>query len=178
MCHNFHLDIPETNLQKHFKISLPKRAHAKTAFFPKMPILTLQMTPQGYAFEDVPWIFVINESLQVFNIRSETAHEKPCFRKHFEQHRAIIPATSVIEKKKILQAKDAAVFFMAAIFKPTPAGVAILTQPASPELASIHPRMPVIIRYQAILDWLNPNTPPEKLPSLYTSFTEKNCLVG
>ena len=48
--------------------------------------------------------------------------------------------------------------YMAGLYRLTPAGAqfTILTRDAAPDIAFIHPRMPVILPRDALADWIDP----------------------
>lgn len=94
---------------------------------------------------------------QIINARSESALEKPMFRKPMLERRCLIPATNYFEwekqgTKKIKHAlRDpiSQIIYMAGIYryeadKPLPVFV-ILTRDAVPGIRYIHDRMPVIL---------------------------------
>lgn len=100
------------------------------------------------------------------NARSETAEEKPAFKKAMQESRCLIPATNYFEwktagKQKIKHAfhlVNSPVLYMAGIYRlekdsPVPTFV-ILTRDASDEIKSIHDRMPVIIPCEKHGEWL------------------------
>ena len=124
---------------------------------------------------------------RMINARSETVATKPAFRSAFKKRRCLVIADGYFEWKKI--GKEKQPFYMtvgAAEDKPTGfcmAGLwekwhdqkndlviescSILTTDASPSLAALHDRMPVIVESEDREFWLDPQfSDREKLESL------------
>lgn len=111
---------------------------------------------------------------RAINARSESVHEKPTFRDSFRHHRCLIPATGYYEwatalgryKTKqpfYIHRSDSHLISFAGIFSTwTPPhgdqiqSAAIITRDAVGTLATIHDRMPVIMRQERWDDWLDP----------------------
>jgi len=102
---------------------------------------------------------------QVINARLETAPEKPMFRKHFVEHRCLIPASYFFEwEKRGTKKQKYAIglretLYMAGLYRfekdvPLPLFV-ILTRSATPAIAFIHDRMPVILTKDFQEVWLS-----------------------
>jgi putative SOS response-associated peptidase YedK len=106
------------------------------------------------------------------NARAETVLEKPSFRGAIRYRRCLIPAQGFFEWRKepgggktrfFLTLPDAPVMALAGIYERavTDAGevrdtAAILTRPASPQMAAIHERMPLIVPQATFAAWLDP----------------------
>ena len=104
---------------------------------------------------------------QIINARSETALEKPMFRKPMLERRCLIPATNYFEWQKVetkkikhaLKDPQSQLIYMAGIYryeadKPLPVFV-ILTRDAAPGIRYIHDRMPVILPREARDAWVS-----------------------
>lgn len=101
-----------------------------------------------------------------FNAKVETAFEKPTFRTAWRDGRCLIPANGYYEwtgergRKQphwIGLDTNAAAFFFAGLMSQLPDGTrtcTILTRPAAPQIAHLHPRMPVILSAQEQASWL------------------------
>lgn len=101
-----------------------------------------------------------------FNARIESAAEKPVFRSAWQHGRCVIPASGYYEwtgekgRKQpwfVTVEQNAPVFLFAGLFAARPDGsltAAILTRAAAPEIAHLHPRMPVILSDAEIAPWL------------------------
>jgi putative SOS response-associated peptidase YedK len=112
----------------------------------------------------VPWT-----TKPMINARSETAAQKPTFRKALEERRCLIPTTGFYEWRSeggrkrpyLFRRQDGAPFAFAGIvdFYKTEGGVAaacaILTTSASAFMRQFHDRMPVILDESAWDFWLD-----------------------
>ena len=101
---------------------------------------------------------------QIINARSETAGEKPMFRRAFASARCLIPASGYYEwgradRKKYAIARADNAIYMAGLYRKeapdAPARFVILTRDASLSVSGIHDRMPVIFAGDARRAWLN-----------------------
>lgn len=118
----------------------------------------------------------------VINVRSETALKKEMFRDSVLHRRCLIPGACYYEwqrvdegteKRKIkyaIRPKDEPCMYLAAIYRyeeeqrlPV---FSILTREAAPEIAFIHPRMPLIVPERLRDGWLDRDGDPEKLLAL------------
>ena len=104
----------------------------------------------------------------IINARSETAGEKPMFRKAMAEGRCLIPATGYYEwdesKKKFLFSQpEGGLLYMAGLYRPWE-GVnrfVILTREAAGDAREIHSRMPVVIPKNLREEWLlDPSAAP------------------
>ena len=112
------------------------------------------------------WGFSGAGGAPVINARSETAHEKPLFAGSMESRRCLIPAGWYYEWERrgrervryAIRPEEAVLMYMAGLYRLTPAGAqfTILTRDAAPDIAFIHPRMPVILPREALADWIDP----------------------
>lgn len=111
------------------------------------------------------------------NARSETIAEKPTFRDSFVQFRCLVPADGWFEwiespdgkRTMYVRRADAEPFAMAGLYSvitttqgETLTTFTIITKEASPEIAVIHDRMPVILPEARYDDWLDPEKRPKK----------------
>jgi putative SOS response-associated peptidase YedK len=118
------------------------------------------------------------------NARSETIEDKPSFSESFHRRRCLIPADGFYEWQrsgKIAQPyffhmKDESPFAFAGIWDEWQgdgkviASCAIITTTANELLASIHDRMPVILRPELEDSWLNDESEPVILRNLLAPF--------
>lgn len=118
-------------------------------------------------------------SSPLINARSETIHEKPSFKKLIAQHRVLIPINGFYEWQREGKAKtpyfikpsESAAMFLGGLFqpaKPSPNGepdersqVCIVTVAANESMSKVHHRMPVILKPEQALAWIQPSTPDE-----------------
>jgi putative SOS response-associated peptidase YedK len=106
---------------------------------------------------------------RLINARAETLAEKPSFRAAYRKRRCLIPATGFYEWHRTESGKqpyhihypDNRLFAFAGLWEhwenetETVYSCTIVTTSANAEIASIHDRMPVIIRPEQYLDWLD-----------------------
>lgn len=112
------------------------------------------------------WGFSGAGGAPVINARSETAHERPMFAESMASRRCLIPAGWYYEWERrgrervryAIRPEEAGLMYMAGLYRFTPAGAqfTILTRGAAPDIAFIHPRMPVILPRDALADWIDP----------------------
>lgn len=123
-------------------------------------------------------------AVKMINARAETLHEKPAYRRAFASRRCLLPADGYYEwftpegpaaKKRgpkqayFITPRDGSPVALAGIFefwrdRTRPEGdplawwatCAVVTTEAEPELAGIHPRMPLILPSDRWADWLDP----------------------
>lgn len=122
-----------------------------------------RLSPSVFAMR---WGFAGAGGAPVINARSETAHEKPMFAESMGNRRCLIPACWYYEWERrgrervryAIRPEEAGLMYMAGLYRLTPAGAqfTILTRGAAPEIAFIHPRMPVILPRDALADWIDP----------------------
>jgi len=111
----------------------------------------------------------------MINARSETVAEKPSFRSALKHRRCIVPADGWYEWQNLagkkrphyFSAKDQSLIGFAGIYESwkDPTGnilwtVSILTQPANPEFAQVHDRMPVLVAPDLMNVWLSAQSQP------------------
>ena len=122
--------------------------------------------------------------VKMFNARAETAHEKPAYRRAFTTRRCLLPADGYFEwhtpekepgqkkapKKQpyFVTPKDGAEMAFAGLYEfwrdrnipeDDPAAwlttCTVITTDAEPELAHVHPRMPLVLPRERWDDWLD-----------------------
>ena len=162
------------------KLPRPITSSLPLPFKPRYNIAPGQWVPvlcdgaaDDLALLEMQWGFVPHfvtdpkPKIRPINARSETAHQKPLFRDAMAHRRCLIPATGYYEWQPQADGKQPfhihlphqQTFLMAGLWDhqagdtqhPT---AAILTTQASPDLADIHDRMPVVIPVEQSLDWL------------------------
>jgi putative SOS response-associated peptidase YedK len=117
------------------------------------------------SYVPMQWGFTNFDGKLLINARSETAAEKPTFRESMLERRCLIPASGYYEwhtqgkaKTKYAFAADESPLWLAGCYRKehdtqVPRFV-ILTREATPELATIHNRMPLIIPKDYAQSWL------------------------
>jgi putative SOS response-associated peptidase YedK len=127
-----------------------------------------------HTFAPMKWGFALSDGKLLINARSETAGTKPMFQEAMTARRCLIPASGYYEWQKVGNRKVKHRFFadnplyLAACYRPSrcggPSEFVILTRDATPALAIIHPRMPVIIPENFAVTWLNETAQPMTRP--------------
>jgi len=115
------------------------------------------------------------------NARAESVASKPSFRDAFQRRRCLVPADGFYEWARRdggkvpywLHPAAGGLIAFAGIWERWSAaesspyfGFAILTTEASPDLAGIHHRMPVVVPSDRYGEWLDTRTAPDQLTSL------------
>ena len=126
------------------------------------------------------WAKELKLGAKMINARSETVHEKPAFRVAFRRRRCIVPVNGWFEWRREngdkqpywLRPSGAEMFSLAELWERWEKGdepvetFTVLTTAASPALADIHHRQPVIVDDDALDEWLDPGTSSERLLAL------------
>lgn len=121
------------------------------------------LDPQAFGMK---WGYKLPDGKILFNTRSETAAQKAVFADGMRQRRCLVPADCYYEWQKTGQGKQKYEiapratngFFLAGIYR-IEQGMpvfSILTREPAESIAFIHNRMPVILPYEVMKDWLNP----------------------
>lgn len=131
----------------------------------------------------------------LINARLETVLEKQTFQEAFMKKRCLVPATCFYEwqaassptdskSKYKIAVKDLPIFSMAGICERYSDGkggsfltYAILTTEPSPEMASIHDRMPVILKPELEATYLDLTYSPQKLQAQLSQGTPSELLI-
>ena len=122
----------------------------------------------------------------MINARSETAPEKPSFRRAFRGQRCLIAADGFYEWKReeggkqpyYFRMQDGRPFAFAGLWESWEKGdgvlrtCTILTTRANAVLEGIHDRMPVILPHDAYNAWLDPDADREELGELMIPYPE------
>jgi putative SOS response-associated peptidase YedK len=118
---------------------------------------------------------------KAINARAETVATKPAFRDAFRRRRCLVPADGYYEwmasgatkQPYRFVLRDGGVMVFAGLWERwrAPAGEAVetfafVTTDASPDVAPVHDRMPVLLDASAWPLWLDPATPAETLQAL------------
>lgn len=169
----FHLPLLEGELTPRYNIAPTQDVAAVRmkpgAEFPELAMLKWGLVP---AWADDPKI-----GYRMINARSDTASEKPAFRKAFRQRRCLIPADGFFEwltegKRKLphyFTLRDGGLFAIAGLWDrwrrddQVIESCTLLTTDANELVRSLHDRMPVILPPEFYDHWLDPHVeePPE-----------------
>ena len=112
-------------------------------------------------------IWADDKAPRPINARAEKVAASPFFRDAFARYRCVIPATGWYEwqshagkKQPYYISIDTGLMLFAGIYDPpredSEGCFAIITQPAAPSIAQIHPRMPVVLDPECVKGWLDP----------------------
>jgi putative SOS response-associated peptidase YedK len=128
------------------------------------------------------WAKQPDTGLKMINARVETVAERAAFRRAFERYRCLIIADGFYEWRRMptgpkqafhITRADGGVFAFAGLWSIWHAQdghalrtCTILTTAASPAIAPLHDRMPVILAPSAESAWLERSQPPERLREL------------
>ncbi len=118
----------------------------------------------GLAFNERKWMFPTARGNRI-NVRSETAHRVPAYRKAYDRHRCVVLANGFYEPEGptgaakhrpwfYFRPRDDSPLFLAAIVGDD--GFAILTREPVPPVADVHDRSPVPVAAADVLGWLDP----------------------
>jgi putative SOS response-associated peptidase YedK len=122
---------------------------------------------------------------RMINARAETVATKPSFRNAYRQRRCVVLADGYYEWMKVgptkvpmrIRLPDDSPFTLAGLWERwAPSGgepletCTLITTAATPGVAAIHDRMPVILEEDARRRWLDPATPTGELGALLTGY--------
>ncbi len=156
------------------------------------PVIALGETGTARPFL-MQWGFTrAGDSRRIINARSETVHEKTTFRRAVATNRCLVPAAHYFEwdkkseerEKYAIKVAGEPMIYMAGIFRyeesPDIPVFAILTKPATPSVACIHDRMPVILPKTVHEKWLSASTGVDEVlqKAVEDLVCQKVCLSG
>jgi len=168
---DFGAELPSTTLVPRYNIA------------PSQEILAVIGTEDEQRLTALVWGLVPSWSSEpkgIINARSETLETKPSFSESFQRRRCLIPADGFYEWKRkgkskqpyYFQLRDEAEFAFAGIWDvwkkagTSITSCAIITTAPNELLATIHDRMPVILRAEAQDKWLRDSGPDELMQLL------------
>ncbi len=187
MCGRFTLTVDPADLQAAFEgYAFPEHFAPRYNIAPSQPLLVIPNDGQNRAdfflWGLIPsWATDPAIGSRLINARSETLPQKPAFRGPFKYKRCLIPADGFYEWKTARGAKVKTPYFIylknrlpfafAGLWDEwhAPDGslvksCAIVTTQPNELIASLHNRMPVIVRPGDYTQWLDPAPqPPENL---------------
>lgn len=120
------------------------------------------------------WAQEATGGARLINARWESLAKQPAFRKAFTKRRAVLPADGYFEwqrppgggpkKPYFIHRRDGQPLALAGLFEfwrpnrdtPWLVTATVITGPASPGLAAIHDRMPVLLPPELLTPWLDP----------------------
>jgi putative SOS response-associated peptidase YedK len=190
MCGRFTLTSSAKILKEFFPLLDIAEAQPRYNIAPTQPVIAVRHLPQHAGPEVaalrwglVPhWADDIKIGYRLINARSETAAEKPAFRKAFRDRRCLILSDGFYEWQKLegrkqpyyIRRRDGKPFAFAGLWENWSKGEApvqsctILTTDANELMRPLHDRMPVILDPGDFDRWLDPtvNKPDEVQPLL------------
>ena len=182
MCGRFGLFVTPELLEQYFGLAEPAGAPlpARYNITPGQAVAALREHDGRRRLDALTWGLVpfwakdAAIGRRLINARLEGISEKPAFREAWSRRRCLIPASGFYEWGEAERGRKRP-YFIAAAREPllalaglwerwrTPAGdrletCVIVTIEASPELAAIHDRMPLVVSRAAQATWLDPRT--------------------
>jgi putative SOS response-associated peptidase YedK len=192
MCGRFTLSTSPDALQRAFPaLEIPADFRPRYNIAPTQAVLAVRAEEGGPRVRWLRWGLVPYWAKdpaignRMINARAETLAEKPSFRNAYRQRRCLVLADGYYEWMKVGTAKvpmrirlpDDRPFTLAGLWERWgPAGAepletcTLITTAASPAVAEIHDRMPVILEGDARDRWLDPATPGGELGPLLTAY--------
>ncbi|MFN9991766.1 MAG: SOS response-associated peptidase [Phycisphaerales bacterium] len=176
MCGRFHRELSWRQVHEFLDLRFPTTLEDGADVPPSSNVAPTHFTPVCTLKDGVeraigmmhwgivpPWS---RDGRMLINARSETAPTGPGFREAWTTRRCIVPATGFYEWKQegtrkvpmLFTVPDEPIFAFAGLWEPErstkPAGVVILTMAPNELVASVHDRMPVMLRRGDIKQWL------------------------
>jgi len=193
MCGRYFLKVNIDELLERYGILRSEiKLSAGDEIFPsqQVPVIIYQERPE---LELARWGFPASfQKRLLINARAETIGERKSFKGPFRNQRCLIPANAFFEwstegKNKIkhrIYLKEKEIFSLAGVYNLFPdqkgrmgINFVIITTEANKKIQPIHHRMPVILRQEDELDWLNPASEPEKLREILKPYPEDKVII-
>lgn len=154
-------------------------------------VLAIRKEKEELYFDLARWGFCYSKGPSTLsNVRAEQLLNPEHFREAYTKQRCVIPANGWYAWQtteagaqpyyiRPIDPDSRSVVFIAGIWKPAGQGAgircAIITEPASNKLAHIHARQPVLLDFDCISDWLDPEiTDPVTLKPLVRRFSTEH----
>ncbi|HJV34286.1 SOS response-associated peptidase [Geomonas sp.] len=186
MCGRFVFDLPLDLLIELFGLSAPTAVTPNFNVAPTQRVAVIRPDEAGRPRLDLlswglipSWAKERSIASRMINARSETAGEKPAFRRLLKSRRCLLPASGFYEWKSegkrkaplYFSLKDGSPLLLAGLWDSwrSPEGeviesCTILTTDANELIDPFHDRMPVILPARCYRSWLQPG--PDQLPPL------------
>jgi putative SOS response-associated peptidase YedK len=192
MCGRYTLSTPAGRLAEEFQLDSTVEIPPSYNVAPTQQVAAVLEDEGGRRLEMLRWGLVPSWAddpeigARMINARSETAPEKPSFRRAFRGRRCLIPADGFYEWKRenggkqpyYFHMQDGRPFAFAGLWESWEKGdgtlrtCAILTTRANSVLEGVHDRMPVILPHDAYDAWLDPDADREELGELMIPYPE------
>lgn len=167
------------------RLNTPMKSGGDLRLTDVVPVIAASAVTRKIGAFPMRWGFLHpTRGMLVFNTRSETAAEKSMFQGSIDLRRCLIPASFYYEWQKQPDGKkirhafspiDGGMLYLAGLYvKPNgPKALpcfSILTRDADAQIRSIHARMPLLVPFDRLQEWLDPHTPfHEIVQSLHVS---------
>jgi putative SOS response-associated peptidase YedK len=186
MCGRYTLSTPAGRLAEEFQLDSTVEILPSYNVAPTQQVAAVLEDEGGRRLEMLRWGLVPSWAddpdigARMINARSETAPEKPSFRRAFRGRRCLIAADGFYEWKRedggkqpyYFRMRDGRPFAFAGLWESWDKGggelrtCTILTTRPNSVLNGIHDRMPVILPHDAYNAWLDPDADKEELGEL------------
>jgi putative SOS response-associated peptidase YedK len=186
MCGRYTLSTPAGRLAEEFQLDSTVEIPPSYNVAPTQQVAAVLEDEGGRRLEMLRWGLVPSWAddpdigARMINARSETAPEKPSFRRAFRGRRCLIAADGFYEWKRedggkqpyYFRMQDGRPFAFAGLWESWDKGggelrtCTILTTRPNSVLNGIHDRMPVILPHDAYNAWLDPDADKEELGEL------------
>ena len=186
MCGRYTLSTPAGRLAEEFQLDSSAEIIPSYNVAPTQQVAAVLEDEGGRRLEMLRWGLVPSWAddpdigARMINARSETAPEKPSFRRAFRGRRCLIAADGFYEWKReeggkqpyYFRMQDGRPFAFAGLWESWDKGggelltCAILTTRPNSVAEEIHDRMPVILPHDAYNAWLDPDADREELGEL------------
>lgn len=145
---------------------VPESAKTEGEIFPgDTPAVIARSRGQGPGCFAMKWGY----NGRIINARSESADILPTFRASWYERRCLLPAGYYYEwqnkTKYAIRPADKTMMLLAGLYRLTPDGpeCVVLTRACTKELAYIHDRMPVMLAWDDLEEWLDPSGDPRRV---------------
>ena len=202
MCGRYTLSTPSDFIQEGFDLDDEPDLVARYNIAPTQdaPVVVASATAPGKrSLVSMRWGLIPHFAKQptggarAINARCETVAERPTFRQSFQQKRCLVPADGFFEwqgrggskQPFLVHLEERRLFAFAGLWStwrklPTDTPIttfSIVTCPPNKALASLHDRMPVVLKANDYDQWLDPMSDPATLLSLLIPDQSENWFI-
>ena len=184
MCGRFLLESEVEDLVARYNAEYSMEEYKFGEIFPSENALTITKSNNNTMLMPMKWGFPMYKSKKlIINARTETVDERSMFKSSLKTKRCIIPANSFFEwktkdnkkNKHKISVNDDEIFSMGGIYNNN--SFVILTMDASPEMKTIHNRMPLILKREEEELWINIDTDLYTLKEIIELKREPSYLI-
>lgn len=153
MCGRYFLDIHEATLEKW--LSQVNLSFAHEEVFPTNQALVLVYDSQLQASVRSWGFLKWDSNKRIINARGETISTSPFFKQSYATQRAIVLASGFYEWdsskiKHVFAPQEDPLLYMAGVIQQDTGNFAILTQPSTYPVSTIHNRQPIMLQKESI----------------------------